>query len=468
MSETNEGLLQALQQIPTLSNMPEKTLQWLVDKGEVIQLQPGDYLFQSGRQMLHMMIMLHGRVTIQLRQQQKQRLLGYVEDGDIAGTLPFSRGENYQADGMVEQPSEVYRLPKEYFRELIQEHYELAAFLVGTMTTRVRNFTKNQLRDEKMMALGKLSAGLAHELNNPSAAVIRSSQHLKKHLSFLPDNFKRVLQIQLPVEDVDAINTTLFARAKQPLTQSLTMLQKSSRVEDIVDWLEEHDLEDAEDQAEVLVDFGFDLDELEELLQPCRSADIAPIANWMAQVLTTEKLVSEIEDASQRINTLVGSVKRYTHMDQDAGRQFADIHEGITSTLTMLQHKIKKGKVQVDLALSEDMPGIQLFISEMNQVWTNLIDNALDAMEHTENPRLRIESDSFGGFARIKLIDNGPGIPEEIQSSVFDPFFTTKDVGKGTGMGLEVAQNVVARHNGKITLVSAPGETIFEVCIPIE
>ncbi|MEM9390845.1 MAG: HAMP domain-containing sensor histidine kinase, partial [Bacteroidota bacterium] len=192
-----------------------------------------------------------------------------------------------------------------------------------------------------------------------------------------------------------------------------------------------------------------------------------PVINWLNQVLTTEKLVNEIEDASQRINDLVLSVKSYTHMDQAPEKHPVDIHKGIHNTLTMLKHKIGKGGIEVETILSE-LPAVPLFVSEMNQVWTNLIDNAIDAMEDSNTKKLNIETLRDGDFVNINITDSGKGIPEDILDKIFDPFFTTKPVGKGTGLGLDVVQQIISQHNGAIKVNSKPGKTTFNICLPIK
>jgi signal transduction histidine kinase len=207
-----------------------------------------------------------------------------------------------------------------------------------------------------------------------------------------------------------------------------------------------------------------DLDALNTVLRP---EDRGAVINWIGQVLTTERLVNEIEDASNRINTLVTSVKSYTHMDQVPAKERVDLRVGIRNTLTMLNHKVKKNQVKIVENIPEDLPRPAIFASIMNQVWTNLIDNALDALEGRPDPVLEIKAEKDREFIIVQVIDNGPGIPADIQDKIFDSFFTTKPVGKGTGLGLEVVRQIVLQHNGRVTVKSQPGHTSFSVCIPI-
>ena len=350
---------------------------------------------------------------------------------------------------------------------MISQHEELTAALVHVMSSRIRQFTKAQQQNDKMMALGKLSAGLAHELNNPSAAVVRSAQTLEKHLKLLPGGFKSVIKIKMTDSQVDAVNALLFDKMKATRPR-LTMMEQSSLEDELLDWLEENDVKNPDDIVENLVAFGFGEEDLDVIATHVSNEDLTPVINWMNQMLTTDRLVGEIEEASQRINTLVNSVKRYTHMDQAPEKISVDIHEGLESTLTMLNHKLKKSNITLNRVFDSNLNKANILVSEMNQVWTNLIDNAIDAMENVDHRDLTIETSQNKDFINVFIKDSGPGIPEEIQGQIFDPFFTTKAIGKGTGLGLEVVHQIVThQHNGSITFDSKPGETVFKVCFPI-
>jgi signal transduction histidine kinase len=317
------------------------------------------------------------------------------------------------------------------------------------------------------MALGKLSAGLAHELNNPSAAVIRSAQMLRKQLAELPIRLKNVINTEVTDEIVAEVNEILSAKIKSGI-QRMSMMDKSDKEDELMDWLEDHGVEEADEITNNFVDYGFTEDDLEEIKDLLRKEDLPPVIQWINQVLTTERLVLEIGEAAHRINELVSSVKSYTHMDQAPEKQKADIHVGIENTLTMLNHKLKKGRVEVVKKFQEDMPEANILIGELNQVWTNLIDNAIDAMAESDVRTLTIRTEHKGIYANIYIEDSGSGIPDEIKDKVFDPFFTTKAVGQGTGIGLEMVHQIITQqHKGVINLTSRPGHTSFHICIPI-
>jgi signal transduction histidine kinase len=218
--------------------------------------------------------------------------------------------------------------------------------------------------------------------------------------------------------------------------------------------------------TETFAEFGFTCADFEELQKLLRPEDMAPVIGWLNQVMSTEKLVGEIEEASKRINTLVSSVKGYTHMDQAPEKHKTDIHTGIRNTLTMLNHKLKKAGIKVVEDFRHQPPEANILVSEMNQVWTNLIDNAIDAMEGRPNSVLEIKTERDREFTVVSITDNGAGIPKEILDKIFDAFFTTKAIGKGTGLGLDVVRNIVNQHNGKVEVTSEPGKTTFKVCFP--
>ncbi|MEL6823855.1 MAG: ATP-binding protein, partial [Calditrichota bacterium] len=285
-------------------------------------------------------------------------------------------------------------------------------------------------------------------------------------LGAAPDKFKKVMLIRITPEQVDAVNDILFKRLEAGMRTDLSMMEKSEIEDEIADWLEDHGVEDGYEAADSLADFGFTIEDLEEIHSHLRDEDIPPVVNWLDNVLSTEKLVGEIDDAAKRISDLVKSVKGYTHMDEAPDRRRLSVKEGISSTLTMLNHKLKKKQVEVKLDMESDLPEINGFAGELNQVWTNLIDNAIDAIG--ENGELLIKGEKDREFVLLKFIDNGSGIPEEIQSKIFDPFFTTKSMNEGTGLGLDIVHRIIRNHNGDIKVESEPGHTEFQVCLPIE
>lgn len=460
-------LLNELRQIPEFKSLPENQLQWLVEKGKVVAYSDGQKMFSKGDAIPEMRILLKGEINFFIEQAGNLRNVGIVEKGEITGKLPFSRMKAATGEGIVTGDALMYSLHQDLFPEMIRNHHELVEVLVHVMTDRVRDSTRMQQQNDKMMALGKLSAGLAHELNNPSAAVVRSARELKKHLSNIPDNFKRVIKIRASDDAVDKVNDLVFSKIASYGKTSLSLMQKTALEDELTEWLEKNEIDNGYEMAEIFAEFGIKTDDLEEAKSWLRPEDKLPVIGWLSQVLTTEKLVGEIEEASKRINSLVTSVKGYTHMDQAPEKHPTDIHIGIRNTLIMLNHKLKKNSIMLIENFQEDLPLANIFVSEMNQVWTNVIDNAIDAMEGRTNNTLEIKTEKSGEFINVSIIDNGPGIPKEIQDKIFDPFFTTKSIGKGTGLGLEVVRQIINQHNGKVYVNSEVGKTEFVICFPM-
>ena len=463
-----EDLVKAFSLIPEFKGVPENQLQWLAEKGIVREFHDGEKPFKRGDNIEGMSIILKGELTIYMEQAGSLRNLGTFEKGEITGILPYSRMKSAMADGVAGGETAIFQLSRSLFPEMIRQHYELTETLVHVMTDRVRDFTKQQQQNDKIMALGKLSAGLAHELNNPSAAMVRTAQELKRHLSIAPEKFKAVIKIKTTDDVVDLINNMLMDKIANSGKISLSLIKRNELEDATTEWFENNGIESPYELSENFVTAGITIDDLEKIKAALRPEDKAAVLVWMHQVLTSEKLVNEIQEASRRINTLVSSIKSYTHMDQAPEKQRSDVHAGIQTTLTLLNHKIKHNKVKLVTNLGENLPMANIYVSEMNQVWTNIFDNALDAMEGREGNELEIRTRRDKEFIEVCITDNGPGIPDSIKDKIFDPFFTTKAIGKGTGLGLEIVRQIVAQHNGKIYVTSQPGKTEFKVCIPIE
>jgi signal transduction histidine kinase len=459
-------VLTELKQIPEFKNVPEQQLVWLAENGHVNFFEDGEKAFKKGQPVTDLRIILKGEVALYIEQQGNLRSIANFLKGDITGKLPFSRIKTSPADGIAIGETGVFCLSEAHFPEMIRSHHALIEVFVHVMTDRVRDMTKAQQQNDKMMALGKLSAGLAHELNNPSAAVVRSAHELKKHLSNIPNNFKRVIKIRTSDDVVEKVNDLVFSKIEKYGKTALSMMQRTELEDQLTDWLDVNGIDKGYEMAEMFAEFSMYPDDLDSVKSWLREEDKAPVIGWLHQVLTTERLVGEIEEAANRINKLVTSVKGYTHMDQAPEKQLTDIHVGIRNTLVMLNHKLKKNNVKLVENYQVDLPQANIFISEMNQVWTNIIDNAIDAMEGRARNVLEIKTERKDNFINVSIVDNGPGIPQEIQGLIFDPFFTTKAIGKGTGLGLEVANQIIHQHNGKIYLNSHSGRTEFVICFP--
>jgi len=461
-----KDLLAELKSVPEFKSVPDDQLKWLVEKGKIRSFNNGEKVFGVGDPVDGFQVVLSGRLTLYMVQNGNRRDMGTYEPLEILGRLPYSRMKAASGEAFAVGDLEMLFIHRDLFPEMVSTCHEITEALVHNMTDRVRDYTKYQQQNDKMMALGKLSAGLAHELNNPSAAIVRSAQELKKRLSAAPVQFKQVMKIRTDDVVVDKVNNLVFSKIDSLGKKPLSLLDRTSLEDELNDWLEKNGASEPWQMTETFAEFGFAAKDFDQLKSWLRAEDTLAVIGWLHQVLSTEKLVGEIEEASRRINVLVSSVKGYTHMDQAPEKQKTDIHAGIRNTLTMLNHKLKKAGIKVKEDFRHDPPEANILVSEMNQVWTNLIDNAIDAMEGRPNSVLEIKTERDREFSIVSITDNGAGIPKEIMDKIFDAFFTTKAIGKGTGLGLDVVRNIVNQHNGKVEVASEPGKTTFKICFP--
>ncbi|GGA85904.1 ATP-binding protein [Puia dinghuensis] len=457
-----------LQSIEALADVPADQLQWMIDNSLHRILAEGEYVARPGDPIAGCHIIISGRVKLYMLQKSEIVEVNILQAKDVSGALPFSRAVKATLYAKAIEEVNIMTLPIDKFRQMVSLHYELTGALVHVMTNRVRNFTAQQQQNDKMLALGKLSAGLAHELNNPAAAIVRGAESLKQHLQLEPELFKDVMNVQMQPKDVDFVQAKLFEILGREERPRLTLVQRTELEDEMRDCLEDMGVERAEEVAENFMEFGFTCEDMEAFHSHTPDQYLSPVLNWINTNLVTERMVQDIQEAAKRIFNLIQSVKTFTHMDQGKGKELIDIHTGIDSTLVMMQYKLRKGNIEVVEEFDNHLPKVMALVGELNQVWTNLIDNAVDAMEVNGRGRLTIRTEKDHSYAKISIIDDGPGIPEEIKSSIFDPFFTTKGIGKGTGLGLDVVNRiVVGQHHGSVKVNSVPGKTEFIVCLPI-
>jgi CRP-like cAMP-binding protein len=278
------NLTNALAAVPALKEVPINQLQWILDNGECREYATGDFIFSKGDPIDHLIILIEGSFSLKIEQNGEYKTIADIEEGNISGSLPYSRAVEAGGFGVAQQPSKLITLHKKLFREMIRDHHALTTALVHTMTTRVREFTKTQQQQEKMMSLGKLSAGLAHELNNPASAMVRSAKELKKHLAAAPEKFKRVISIRMTDEQVDAVNEMLFSKLKS-VGERLSITELADQEDRIAEWLEEHGLEDGYEYATTLAEFGIDDENLETVALHVEEQDIPAVVDWIQNVL---------------------------------------------------------------------------------------------------------------------------------------------------------------------------------------
>ncbi len=461
-----------LRQFPPFADVPDEQLQWLADRVEGETIPENTRLLTPGDPIDYLRILLEGRIRFDSGAQGAADEFAMLEAPGVTGVLPYSRIKTANTFMSAVTPVRWLKLHRDHVRELASKNYELTAVLVQQMTDRVRNVTQQAQQEDKMASLGRLSAGLAHELNNPVAAVVRNAAALKEHLHATPQRFKLFMSLDMTDDMVDAVNKWMFDKIEQNKKAGagarLSMLERNRREDELTDWLDDHDVPEAASLAGSLVEFGFTDADLDQVLDEVGDENLTGVLYWIDNNLVTENMVIDIGEASQRIATLVKSIKDYTHMDRGSGKETVRLADGINNTLTLLNHKLKGKHIAVTVDLPDDLPTIQGWPGELNQVWTNLIDNAIDALPDTGG-KLTIRSElDRGQFVLTRVIDNGEGIPSEKQDKIFEPFFTTKPIGKGTGLGLDIVKGVVRHHNGSIKVKSEPGHTEFAVCLPIQ
>ncbi|MFD2572876.1 sensor histidine kinase [Spirosoma soli] len=457
-------LLETLRQFPAFEGVPDDQLNWLIERAQEESYPQEHIIYKPNTPVDYLILLLEGRIRIDNGSTVGDEIVIY-DDHALLGVLPFSRMKSIPNRMVADKPTRVLRLHRDHLPELTKNCYELTAALVHQMTTRVRDFTRHTQQEEKMASLGRLSAGLAHELNNPVAAVIRSADTLREHMRATPEAFKTIMHLSLNDEQVDAVNEAFFKKVDQK-SPTMTLLERSSMEDELTDWLDDHGVDDLVDLAGPLVEYGFTVDDLDWILEKIGDENLVGVVNWLVNNLVTENLVRDISEASKRISTLVGAIKNYTHMDRGAGKEWVHLPEGIRNTLMLFDHKLKNKHITVRTELPDDLPAVCGWAGELNQVWTNLIDNAIDALP--DGGQLDITSQLDRNFVLTKVIDNGFGIPDDVQDKIFEPFFTTKEIGKGTGLGLDIVQGIIKHHNGSIKVNSKPGRTEFSICLPIQ
>ena len=454
-----------LRTVEVFADQDEGALAWLASVAREVTVPAGGEPFEHGGAAEQMMALIEGSFQIFTTQGGKRALFGTIEPGEITGLLPYSRMETYTGTSVAVTDLRLAEVRQEHFPEMLRRMPEVGKRLVARMTDRVRESSRTEVQREKMMSLGKLSAGLAHELNNPAAAIRRSVADLRERLDSMPALVTRLTGHGLTPDQVEAARAALQS-CTAPTPGTVSAVARGEREDALADWLDDHDVPRAYVVAEVLADEGVTTDALDRLATEVDAPALADTVLWIEKGLASDRLLTEIERAAGRISDLVASVKGYTHRDQSPDRTQVDVAEGIDQTLTMLGHAVRAKGVEVALDYGPDVPEICAFPGEINQVWTNLLDNALDAVP--DGGRIEVTTRREGALVCVHIVDNGVGIAPEAQARVFEPFFTTKDPGSGTGLGLDIAQRIVMQHEGQITVESRPGRTDFGVCLPIE
>ncbi|QIR39330.1 cyclic nucleotide-binding domain-containing protein [Tolypothrix sp. PCC 7910] len=454
-------MLQESNAIALFPQLSDEVLQHLQDYGTEIDLNVGEYLFKEGEHSYDFHVVLDGEIQVTKQVGGQEKLLAKHQRGEFIGELSILTEADSFATGYATQPSRVLKLELKTFKQIIATFPPLADVVLSTFAARTKAVESQLQQQEQLASLGKLSAGLAHELKNPAAAGARVAEELRSRFQESQTLALRLNQYSFTPAQLD-----FLAQLQQDsrVSHKLDLISQSDREDEITDWLEDHQVNQAWQITSTLVDAGLDADKLDALADQIPDVAINDVVHWLGANLTTLGLIGEIEQSTARISELVQSIKSYAHINPLQQHQ-VDIHQGIENTLTMLGHKLKGG-IAVTREYNPNLPLINTYGSELNQVWTNLLDNSIDALEG--KGKIWIRTYQKDDYVIVEIADNGPGIPPEIQTRIFEPFFTTKGVGKGSGLGLDIVHSlIVDKHHGQINLHSQPGDTRFQVLLPI-
>ena len=431
-----DDVAERLRGTPLFGGLDDERLARLIEQGDIVDLAPGDRLIGEGDVADALYVILDGEFEVTKRSGAAEIPLARVGPGALQGEIAALEGGRRLASVRAVTAGEALRIPVDAIRELLNAGPDVALAVIRTAVGRLRSMEATLREREKLAALGTLVAGVAHELNNPAAAAARSARALGDAMAAL-DALPRPAS---PPRPPDAVPPR-------------SALERADLIDEIAG------LADGPDAATALIDAGW----TPELLR-----DQPPeVIRWLAANAAVQQLLGELTMAVDRISEIVTAIKGYSYLDQ-APRQRVDVRIGLEQTLVILRHRLNEGEVTVVKELADDLPEIEVYGSELNQVWTNLVDNAIDAMDGGGTLTLRAERDPDGDGVRISVCDSGPGIPPEVRAHLFEPFHTTKPPGKGTGLGLHISHNVVARHGGRIDVESNADGTCFHVVLPVD
>ncbi|MGA8285284.1 MAG: ATP-binding protein [Candidatus Sulfotelmatobacter sp.] len=450
-----------LRRVPVFADLPDDQLNWFLSQSQEMNIKAGDVYSRQGDPADAMFVILEGRGQWR-GERAGETFVFELQPGDVTGVLPFSRMTHFTVSGRAMTDGLALRFSKSKFPELIQKMPVLTQRLVGLMSDRIRETTRLEQQRDRLASLGKLSAGLAHELNNPASAAKRAASQLREILKKIRD-----ASLELGRRDLSAAQKSEIEKLEISFTVPDVVPPDALTISDLEDQIDSllrsHGQNDLWMLAAGLARRNVKPETVESLFAILDAETARAALVRIAASVEIASLLHEIESSTSRISDLVGAIKEYTHMDQ-APVLNVDVVKSLETTLTILNHKLKQG-----VAVQRDYQAAPLLVnsfgSELNQVWTNIIDNAIDAMHGKGELRVRTYSDD--GCAVVEITDNGPGIPEEVQPHIFEPFFTTKGVGEGTGLGLDTVQRIVKKHRGTIQVTSKPGETRFQVWLPL-
>jgi signal transduction histidine kinase len=455
-----------------IGSAPRAELEWLVAHGTPRHLAPGDVLSTKGMPVTGLFIFLTGHVAVFIDRGAGRNKVLEFRTGDVGGVLPYSRLVSPPGDAVAQEPTEIFEVPRGDIAAMIRDCPEITSLLVHKMLDRSRVFVSSGLQDEKMLSLGKLSAGLAHELNNPVSAIARNAALLGERLDTAERAARGLIMADLTDAQLAAIDTlraacvVVGAGAGPGATgrAAMTPIERARRESKIEDWLDENGVD--RDLAEPLAETTVTIDALDRAAASLHTA-LAPVLRSVAARCAVSEIASEIHDAARRISTLVTAIKGFTHMDQAVVAEPVDLTSSLDHTVAVLNAKAKQKSTAITVQVEPGLPMVRGIAGELNQIWANLIDNAIDAVPDGGNGRVEVTATRDPQGVIVSIIDNGPGISADVRPRIFDPFFTTKPVGQGTGLGLDIVRRLATHNDAAIDVESAPGRTVFRVTLPL-
>ncbi|MBC8191329.1 MAG: cyclic nucleotide-binding domain-containing protein [FCB group bacterium] len=446
--------------------MPDADLQKVSQSVESISLDSGEILFKEGSPGEKAYVIHQGEIEISKASNGRDVLLAVRGPGTLLGEMALLESTPRTATIKARSDCQLFVISRESLDRVLHSSPTAMASIFKTILNRLRDNQQQLQQSEKMALLGTFTAGIAHELNNPAAAMQRGAIQLREAQIRMSESFIELLNLNLDESQMNHLNE-LSNHVKQQagLPVELDALIRSDKEEMLEVLLEDLGIQDAWEHTATLVDLGIDEKFLSVLSENFKGIPIRVIVEWLRNQHESYTLLNEIAGGGERVSEIVSALKSYSFHDQ-APVLNVDVNKGLDDTLIILHHRMKSG-ISVTKDYADDLPQIMAYGSELNQVWTNIIDNAIQAMEATESAQIIIRTGREGDWVRVEIEDNGPGIPAENQPKIFDSFFTTKEPGKGTGLGLNISYNIIQKHHGDITVASVPGKTCFRVLLPL-